>query len=280
MSSITATPTRDAAPSTTSVPFTATLASEWDKLVTVRSTWITLALATILSIGVTALFSWVTGWSWSEWTEADRATFDPIEFAFIGAMFATILFIVLGVSMVASEYGSGMMRLTMTVTPNRGRILLAKAVIVTAVVLVVGTLLSIANFQVAQMIFGAYDLPTASLGDSDAFRAIVLGVGATGPIYPLIGLALAFIFRSTALAITAVLALMFAPSFFGGLLPRRWQEDVLAWLPGQAADSFAISHLYEDSPMYLDPTLGLVVAIAWLVLFVGAAWLVLNRRDV
>jgi ABC-2 type transport system permease protein len=280
MSSITAPATRDTAQPASSVPFTATLASEWDKLVTVRSTWITLALAAILSVGTTALFAWVTGWSWSEWTEADRATFDPIEFSFIGTMFSAILFIVLGVSMVTSEYSSGMMRLTMTVTPSRGRVLLAKAIIVTMVVLVAGMLISIANFQVAQMIFGAYDLPTASLGDSDAFRAVVLGVGVTGPIYPLIGLALAFIFRSTALAITAVLGLMFAPSFFGGLLPRRWQEDVLAYLPGQAADSFAIGHLYPDNPMYLDPAVGLVVAIAWLVLFVGGAWLVLNRRDV
>ncbi len=280
MSSITATPTRDTTLSTPAVPFTATLASEWDKLVTVRSTWITLALAAMLSIGTTALFAWVTGWSWGEWSAADRAAFDPIEFSFVGTMFSTILFIVLGVSMVTSEYSSGMMRLTMMATPKRSRVLLAKAVIVTAVMLVVGTLINIANFLTAQAIFGAYDLPTVSLGDSDAFRVVVLGVGLTGPVFPLIGMALAFIFRSTALAITAVLALMFAPSFFGELLPRRWQEDVLAWLPGQAADSFAIGHLYPDSPMYLDPALGLVVAIGWLVLFISGAWLALNRRDV
>lgn len=276
MSDIAIDPTRP----TQAVPFTATLASEWAKLVTLRSTWITLALAAILSTGVTALVAWVTGWSWNEWTEIDRAAFDPIEFSFIGAMFTAILFIVLGVSLVTAEYGSGMMRLTLAVTPNRGRVLLAKACIVAAIVLAAGTVISIANFQVAQVIFSAHDLPTASLGDGDAFRAVVLGAGIIGPVYPLIGLALAFIFRSTALAITAVLALMFAPTFFGALLPRRWQEDVLAWLPGQAADSFAIGHLYENNPMYLDPALGLVVAIAWLVLFVGAAWLVLERRDV
>jgi ABC-2 type transport system permease protein len=274
MSSIAATATRDTAP-----PFTATLASEWTKLVTVRSTWITLALAAILSIGITALVSWVTGWSWSEWTDADKALFDPVMNSMVGLMFASILFVVLGVSLVASEYGSGMARLTMTVTPRRERVLLAKVAVVAAVSLVAGLVITAATFLTAQAIFGAYDVPTVGLGDGDALRT-VLSVGLTTPVFPILGVAMAFLFRSTAIAITAVLGLIFAPSFFGGLLPRRWQEDVLAYLPGSAADSVALSHLDPDNPMYLDPVLGGIVAIAWLVLAIGGAGVVLNRRDV
>lgn len=280
MSSITATTTCDNAQSITSVPFTATMASEWTKLVTVRSTWITLALAAILSIGVTALFSWVTGWSWSEWAEADRASFNPIEFSFVGTLFASILFVVLGVNLVASEYGSGMIRLTMAVTPQRGRVLLAKVVVVTAVTLVAGLVITVPTFLVAQTIFGAYDMPTASLGDWDAFRAIVLGITLTAPVFPILGVAMAFLFRSTAIAITSVLALIFAPAFFGPLLPRRWQEDALAYLPGPVSDSVAISHLDPDHAMYIDPVLAVVVLAGWLVLFVGGAYLALNRREV
>ena len=280
MSSITASTTRDSAQSTTSVPFTATLASEWTKLVTVRSTWITLALAAILSIGVTALFAWVTGWSWGEWTESDKASFNPIEFSLVGTIFASILLVVLGVNMVASEYSSGMMRLTMTVTPQRGRVLMAKVIVVTAVTIVAGLIIAISTFLVAQWIFGAYDMRTASLGDWDAFRTIVLGVTLTGPVFPILGVAMAFLFRSTAIAITSVLALIFAPAFFGPVLPRRWQEDVLAYLPGPVSDSVAISHLDPDYPMYIDPALAVVVLVGWLVLFIGGSWMALNRRDV
>ncbi len=280
MSSITAPITRDTANTTRSVPFTATLASEWTKLVTVRSNWITLALAAMFSVGMTALFSWVTGWTWDDLTRSDQANFNPIEFSLVGNLSATILFVVLGVSMVASEYASGMMRLTLTITPQRGRIVLAKAMIITAVAVVVGVLISVANFEVAQAIFGAYDLPSASLGDSDAFRAVVVGSVLTASMFPLLGVALAFVFRSTALAITAVLALIFTPSIFGALLPRRWREDVLAYLPGQAADSFAIGHLYPDDPMYLQPFVGLAVAVIWTVGSLVAATIVLNRRDV
>ena len=279
MASITTPSTATNRQSASGPSFMNVVASEWTKLTTMRSTWITLALAAVISIGVTALFAWVTGWSWSEWTAADRASFNPLEFSFIGIMFAAILIVVLGVSVVTSEYGSGMMHLTLTVTPQRSRIVIAKAIVITAVATVVGTAISIANFLVAQAIFGAYDLPTTSLGDSDAFRAIVWGTAITTPVFPLLGVALAFIFRSTALAITTVLALIFAPSFFGGLLPRRWQEDVLAWLPGQAADSFSMGHLYPDSPMYLNPTVGLIVAAIWTIGALVVATIVLTRRD-
>jgi len=280
MSSLAATTPRDSAQSNSTVPFTATLASEWTKLITIRSTWTTLAMAVILSIGITALFSWVTGWTWDDLSGADQAKFNPIELSFIGGAFSAVLFAMLGVSIVTSEYASGMMRLTMTVTPNRGRIVLAKALIIAAVAIVAGLMISVANFLVAQAIIGAHDLTTTSLGESDAFRAIVVGAMITGPVFPLLGVAIAFIFRSTALAITTVLALIYLPSFFGGLLPRRLQETVLAWLPGQAADSFAVGHLYPDDPMYLDSTVGLIVAAFWTISSLVVATIVLNRRDV
>lgn len=280
MSSITATTKRESAESKPTVPFNATLASEWTKLVTMRSAWITLTLAATMSIGITALFAWVTGWTWDDLSLADQANFNPIEVSFVGAAFSGILLAMLGISIVISEYDSGMMRLTMTVTPDRGRIVRAKALIIAALAIVAGLAISVANFQVAQAIFGAHDLPTSSLGDADAFRAIVVGTVVTGAVFPLIGTALAFIFRSSVLAITTVMALIYAPPALGGLLPRRWQEDVLAWLPGQATDSFAIGHLYPDDPMFLGATTGLFAAAVWTIGSLVVATIVLKRRDV
>src|SRR5690606_16874587 len=108
------------------VPFTATLRSEWTKLMTVRTTYVMLALSAVLSLGATALLCWAVGWSWGEWSEADRAAFDPIMSAFGGLILTTVLFVALGVHFVTSEYASGMVRLTLTTTPRRGRVLLAK----------------------------------------------------------------------------------------------------------------------------------------------------------
>jgi ABC-2 type transport system permease protein len=258
--------------------FAATLASEWTKMTTVRSTYITVGLGVLVSIASTALVSAVVGATFDDWAPADQSSFDPVLFGFFGAVFTSILFAVYGVSVVASEYSSNMMRLTLTATPRRGRVLAAKLALVTLVVLVAGTIASLGMFLVAQAVFSIYDMPTASLGDSDAVRA-VLGIGLLGPVFPVIGATLAFMFRSTAAPITSVMALIFAPSIFGPLFPRSWQENVLAYLPGPASDSVAIGHLDEDSAMILDPALALIVVIVWMVLFTGAAWLALTRRD-
>jgi ABC-2 type transport system permease protein len=149
---------------------------------------------------------------------------------------------------------------------------------VTIISLVFGLISNMLGTWVGSPVFAAYDVPTASLSDSDTLRAIA-GLTITTPVFPIIGVAVAFMLRSAAGAITAVLALLFLPSMFGGLLPSRWQEDVLAWLPGPLADSISIGFLSEDSPMtksVWEASIGLVV---WLALFLGVAWTLLNRRD-
>ncbi len=274
---ITASRTFDA--SKPAIPFTATLASEWTKLVTVRSTWITLALSLLVSTGITALVSWAIGWSWNDLSASDRADFNPILDSLAGSTFGAILFVVLGVNLVASEYATGMIRQTMTVTPRRGRVLLAKVLVVSAVAVVAGIVVNVATFLTGQAVFAAYDLPTASLSDGDAFRSVVLGMAVTSPVLPILGIAMAFLFRSAAIGITVVLALTFMPSFFGPLIPQRWQENVLAFLPGNASNSIASGHL-SDSAMDLDPWLAAVVLAAWMVLAIGGTHLLLNRRDV
>lgn len=279
MSSSTMTPSRPVDGPMPAIPFTATLASEWTKLVTVRSTWITLALSLVVSTGITALVSWATGWSWGDLSSSDQAEFDPILSSLIGSIFGVILFIVLGVNLVASEYSSGMIRQTMTVTPRRGRVLLAKVIVVSAVAVVAGVVVNVATFLAGQAVFAAYDVPTASLTDGDAFRSVVLGIGLTSPVLPILGICMAFLFRSAAIAITVVLAIIFMPSFFGPLIPRRGQEDVLAFLPGNASNSIATGNL-NDSPMYLDPWLAAVVLVGWMVIFIGGTHIMLNRRDV
>lgn len=259
-------------------PFTATLASEWTKLVSVRSTWITLALALGISTGVTALVSWATGWSWNEWSAADRAAFDPLMNALVGSILGAILFIVLGVNLVAAEYSSGMIRQTFAVTPRRGRVLLAKVLVISAVSIVASLIVCTAMFITGQAVFAAWNVPTTSLTDGETLRTLAL-VSLTAPVLPILGVCAAFIVRSAAVAITVVLAITFAPSFFGGLLPLRWQENVLAWLPGQVADSIAIGHLM-DGPLTVSPGPAVAALAIWLVVIIGGTRLVLERRDV
>lgn len=258
------------------IGFGATLASEWTKLWSVRSTWVSIGLAVVLSVGLAALLGVAIG-AGADDPQMQVEGFEPILFSLPGSIFILILLSVLGVMFVSAEYSSGMIRLTLTVTPQRGRVLAAKLLIIAFVTLVVGTVATVAMFLVSQAIFASYGLETASLEEPDAFRAIA-GVSAMSPLFPLVGVALAFLLRSTAGAITAVLGVVFLPDVLGQLLPAWWQEYVLPYLPAAASDAVTIGHL-QPSPYALDPGPAIAVVVAWLVAFVVVAYLGLVRRD-
>ncbi len=132
-------------------------------------------------------------------------------------------------------------------------------------------------FLLATAILSAYGIETTSLLDADALRA-VLGSAALAPLFPLIGLALGIALRSTAATIIAVLAVIFAPPFVGGLVPESWKGDALEYVPMAAGDAISIGHL-PDSAAGLSPALAALVVAGWLALFLGGAWAMFERRD-
>lgn len=257
--------------------FSATLASEWTKITSLRSTYIMVGLALVLGIGMTALITAVVGNTWSDWPANEQADFDPVLTSFFGNVFTAILLSVLGVTAVSSEYSSGMIRTTLTATPRRGRVLIAKMLIIGLLTLVIGTIATVGMFLVGQAIFSSYGIETASLGDEDAFR-MVLGICLGQPLFPLIGAGLAVLLRNTAGAITTVMALIFAPSIFGPLLPSWWQENILRYLPGPASDNLARIN-DTDSMLYMGAGMAGAVVVGWIVIFIGAAHVALTRRD-
>ena len=253
--------------------FANTLAAEWSKVATLRSTYLTLGLGLVLSIATTALVSLALGSTQESWS----ADFSPITTSMVGNIWALIIYSVFGVLVVSREYSGGMIRLTLTATPRRGRVLVAKLVLASSIILVFGLLTTVGMFLVGQAVLGAYGMPVTNLGDADA-RRMVFGLGAVMPFFPIIGLALGVLLRSTAGAITAVLGFLWLPVIVGELLPLWWQENVLSRLPGSALDSLTIAHI-EASPTFSDPVVGAAIAGAWLVAVVGAAYLTFLRRD-
>ncbi len=255
------------------VRFIDTLASEWFKLTTLRSTYVTLGLGVMLSIAMTALVSLAVGSTQDE-LPADLA---PATFSLVGNLFALTISAVFGVMAVTGEYSSGMVRLTLTATPRRSRMFWAKFLLVTPIMLVFGLITTLGMFLVGQLVLGAYGLPATDLGDPDA-RRLVLGIGALMPVFPLIGLALGFLLRSTAGAITSVLALLWLPVFLVEFFPMWWRANVFSLFPGAGVDSLTLSHI-DDSPMYSDPAIGALIVVAWLAAFISAAYVSFSRRD-
>jgi ABC-2 type transport system permease protein len=258
-------------------PFLATLRSEWTKLASLRSTAIVTGVAIAGAIALTVLLTVVVGETWSEWDPAERRAFDPLGGSLIGGIWSGILFTVLAVTVTTSEYSSGMIRQTLTATPRRGRVLAAKAAVVALFMWVAGLVSTAAMFLVAQPLLAAYGLPSAGLGDGDALRTILL-TALFYPLLPVIAMALGLAGRSAVWGHVGVLVLVFAPAFLGGVLPDWFREDVLDWGPIAASDAITIGHL-PDAADGLSTGLALLAVAAWLAIFLGGAWAVLERRD-
>ncbi len=258
--------------------FFSQLSAEWTKIRSVRAFYIQVGLALLLSVGMSALICLAIGSSWDQLSPNEQADFDPVFTSFFGMAFSGIVLTVTGVSLVSSEYTSGMIRLTMAITPSRARVLASKAVIIAIVSWTVGLLVTLGSFYVGQAVLASYEgIPTTSLGVSDTQRAVI-AAWLTAPLFPLIGAALGAILRSTASAITASMGLIFAPAIFGGLLPRFWQENLLAYLPGNASDTLLRSD--SDYLTYLEPAVAILVILGWIVAFFAVAYILMVRRDV
>ena len=250
-----------------------TLSSEWVKLTSLRFTQITLGLGLVISLMTAAIASVAMGSTETQWPE----DLHPATFSMVGNIFSLIIYSVFGVMVMAGEYSSGMMRLTLTATPRRGRVFISKLILVGVITLVFGLITTVGMFLITQAILGAYGMPLEGFGDADT-RWLVLGCGASMPFFPIIGLAVAALLRNTAAGITTVLGLLWLPIIFGAFLPLWWRENVISLLPGSALDSVTIGRV-ENSPDYSDPAVGAVIAGTWLLAIVGAAYLSFTRRD-
>ncbi len=98
------------------------IASEWTKIRTVRSTVWTLIIMFALTVGVGLLFAFAL-------SSEDEMSAPLLAGGFFGLMLGQLCIITLGVLVISSEYSTGMMRTTLTACPQRGRVLLAKALV-------------------------------------------------------------------------------------------------------------------------------------------------------
>jgi len=256
------------------------LRSEWVKLRSVRSSTMTLLAAggTMLLVGASAA-AFNSGLLATPPDDGGGGPNggDPTSTVLSGSLLVPLIIAVLGVLLITSEYTTGTIRSTMTLVPKRLPVLWAKVTVLTAVVLPVMVVATMATFLIGQMLLGAGDAPTDSLGDPGVLRA-VLGTAAYLTGVALIGLAAGFLLRGTAAAVSVLVTLVFLlPGLGGFLLPVSWQDNVLVYLPSNAASSFTS---VAPGPEVLSTTTGVAVFAAWVVVPLLLAAVTLKRRPV
>jgi len=99
------------------------LRSEWIKLATVRSTWWSIGITALLTIGISIML-------------ASAAEVDGIQAVVSSVQFTMLLAGILGAIAVTGEYSTGMIRSTLTAVPVRGAVLAAKAAVMAALIFV------------------------------------------------------------------------------------------------------------------------------------------------
>jgi ABC-type transport system involved in multi-copper enzyme maturation permease subunit len=246
--------------------------AEWIKLFSLRSSWITLAVAVIAVIGLGALFSAVTASHWSEIRPEERLHFDPVGVSLRGVMLAQLVIGVLGALVITGEYATGMIRSSLMAVPRRLPVLVAKAVVFAGVTFVLMLVSAFIAFFVGQAALGSHG---TTLAAGHALRPIV-GVALYLTVVALFALGLGFALRNTAGTIATVFALLLVVPGLAQLLPTSWQPHVLPYLPSNAGAS--VFQVHPDTGM-LGTWTGFGVFCAWAAAALLAGLVVLKRRD-
>jgi ABC-2 type transport system permease protein len=183
------------------------LRSEWIKLRTVRSTYIALAVALALGLAIGLLDVLSIVHRWSTMTPADRAGFDPVGDPLSGFQFGELALGALGVLAITTEYGTGMIRTTLTATPRRGIVYAAKAAALAGLALVVSEVFAFGLFLLGQAVLSRRHLNVGLTGH-DVARAVVCA-GIYMAVVTMVGFGLGAAIRHTAGATAAMVAVVF-----------------------------------------------------------------------
>jgi ABC-2 type transport system permease protein len=254
--------------------FAQAVRSEWTKLLSLRSSWITLAVAVLLGVGLGTLISFLAGRNYNSSGPGNQASWDPTGVSFSGIFIAQLAIAVLGVLVITSEYSSGMIRVSLAAVPRRSRFWASKAVVFTAVALVVGEVMAFAAYLLGQLVIGS-NAPHTSLASHNVLRAVI-GAGLYLAVVGLLANSIGTLLRNTAAGISAIVALLFVLPGVAQALPDSWRNPVTKYWPTQAGDQIFVLH--RDAH-----TLTAWLGFGWLVLFTAivalAANYTLNRRD-
>jgi ABC-2 type transport system permease protein len=257
---------------------TGTLRSEFTKIISVRSTYWTLATLVLASVAWSIIYCAATAAHWPHTSAQSRAGFDPTQSAVLGlVLLGQLIISVLGALTITSEYSTQAVRTSLTVMPRRGILYGAKAAVFGAVAVAVAFPASFLAWFIGQRVLASTHAQ-ATLGQPHVLQAIL----ASAIFVVLCGLfsyGLGTVLRSSAGTITAAYGFMFLLPQLARALPTSWYNDIIRWLPGGQFDA-AISNSGAPISVHLFSAWGeLAVFGGYTAAAVIAGAILLRRRD-
>ncbi|WP_254394302.1 ABC transporter permease [Streptomyces sp. AC512_CC834] len=251
------------------------LRAEWIRLRTMRSTLYVVLVTLVAGAGLGTLSGSSAGDEYALMSAADKLTFDPLATSLKGVILAQLTLALLGGLAIASEYGSRTIVSTLTAVPRRGRVLVAKAVVVLAIALPTGLLTTLGGFLAGQAALESSGAPYLALGDAGAWRA-VLGGGAYLALAGLLGLAAGTMIRSTTATVTTLFTTILLVPGLAPSLPGVLADRVTKYWPPSAGGRIVTG--YHD-PGLLNPWPGFTVMAGCVVILLTVALFTFRRRD-
>jgi ABC-type transport system involved in multi-copper enzyme maturation permease subunit len=214
-----------------------------------------------------------------------------LQRALIGTFFGLIPLIVVAAMFITGEYRRGLIRVSLTAAPRRGRLLAAKAVVIGAVGFVAGLVAAALALALGTPLLrrtGNLLWPVPALTEA----RMVVGTAALLALAAVLALAIGTIVRRSAPAIAAVIVVIFVP-YLLALGPLQGANgEGLGWplrITPAAALSVqqAVPQFYQVIAIYrpndgyypLAPWAGLAVECAWAAAALALAYYLLRRRD-
>ncbi|MFB6978689.1 ABC transporter permease [Streptomyces scopuliridis] len=249
------------------------LASEWTKLRSVRSTMWTLGVMVVLMLGIGLLTALVISSVDSD--PQIPSGQEVLSLGFFGVLLGSMCVITLGVLTIASEYGTGMIRTTLTACPSRGRVLVAKSLVFFLLVFVISMVITMTVSALQLSILGA-ESPSGG-----AWLRATAGVSLYLATLGLLSLAIGALIRHSAGAITimigvVLLPLVLAMFMFSDSLTKLREFMFDYSIPNQMA-AFYSEEVRVSGPSGWEP---LWILLGVTAVAMTAAFFSLDKRDV
>jgi hypothetical protein len=215
----------------------------------------------------------------------------PVNQELAGLFIGLIAVIVAGALFITTEYRRGMIRLTLTASPRRGRVLAAKALVLGGVTFAAGLIGAAGAVWAGDRLLvrnGSAIDPATALTEI----RVIAGTAALVAVFAVFALGVGAILRHGAGAVTVVITAIILPYLLAAAFPVL-PEGAADWLLRVTpAAGFAIQQAMPAYPQVagsytpfqgyfpLGPWAGFAVTCAWAALALVVAAYLLRRRDV
>jgi ABC-2 type transport system permease protein len=247
--------------------------SEMVKIVTLRSTAITLALTVAAALLVSALVTNAALGHSPGWYSG----FDPTQLALTGLIVAGLTGGVFGALLITGEYSSCTIRTTLAATPRRPVLLAAKIGVTVAATVAFCELLSLVSFFLGQAILSSGGAPSASLSSPGALRAVLM-TGLFIALLALMSFGFGLILRATAPAIAAFVGVVFVLP----LVMRGISQPDVRYLPTNILTNSIMATVKQGpggAVQPLSPGAGLLLMALYAAIALGAGAMLFLKRD-